>query len=366
MLRERAVAWAVAEMSVDDINARGLGWANVEIFRRLVDAVDADGYCCDGNLRIPVSRPLHSLVAGDRKVPAVSAASIIAKVHRDALMTRMHDEAPYYNWASNKGYGAPEHRAAIREHGPHPAHRRVFLASVMQTELDLTGSVAQRDGGASPPLERAEPRSVGAAAAAAAATSTAAPARDRRLVRTGSRVDRDPADQRHAGPALAARADGGDFAIGHRTEQLEHGRAVVAAVFVERHHRKRTHDPVDLTSRTSVRYKFDVMPIRTIELQLPLDADEAGSLARRRVSHLAAVDGLEPAAFVKLIRSFPSLRSIYTASEPELARLVGPVAAARIRWFLDAPLDTALAREASPDQPPRSRAAAFVGCLILA
>ena len=91
-----------------------------------------------------MSRPLHSLVAGDRKVPAVSAASIIAKVHRDALMTRMHDEAPHYNWASNKGYGAPEHRAAIREYGPHPAHRRVFLASVMQTELDLTGTAAQR------------------------------------------------------------------------------------------------------------------------------------------------------------------------------------------------------------------------------
>ncbi|MGA7987347.1 MAG: ribonuclease HII [Candidatus Dormiibacterota bacterium] len=145
VLRVKALAWAVAEVSVDDINARGLGWANVEIFCRLVDAIDADGYCCDGNLRIPVSRPLHSLVAADRKVPAVSAASIIAKVHRDALMTRMHDEAPYYNWASNKGYGALEHRTAIREHGPHAAHRRVFLASLMQTEFDLTGSVAAPD-----------------------------------------------------------------------------------------------------------------------------------------------------------------------------------------------------------------------------
>src|ERR1700730_986675 len=121
------------------------------------------------------------------------------------------------------------------------------------------------------------------------------------------------------------------------------------------------HDRAELTRRTSVRYTRS-MPIRTIELQLPLDADEAGSLARRRVSHLAAVDGLEPAAFVKLIRSFPSLRSIYSASEPELARLVGPVAAARIRWFLDAPLDTALAREASPISlrdiaPPLSSAA---------
>lgn len=139
VIRRRAVAWAIAEVSVDDINGRGLGWANVEIFRHLVDEVDADGYCCDGNLRIPAARPVHSLVAGDRLVPAVSAASIIAKVHRDALMTRLHDDAPHYNWARNKGYGAPEHRAAIREHGPHAAHRRVFLASVMQTEMDLAG-----------------------------------------------------------------------------------------------------------------------------------------------------------------------------------------------------------------------------------
>jgi ribonuclease HII len=145
VLRVKAVAWAVAEVSVDEINARGLGWANVDIFCRLIEAIDADGYCCDGNLRIPVSRPVHSLVAADRKVPAVSAASIIAKVHRDALMRRMHEEAPYYNWASNKGYGAREHRTAIREHGPHAAHRRVFLASVMQTELDLTGSATPRD-----------------------------------------------------------------------------------------------------------------------------------------------------------------------------------------------------------------------------
>jgi ERCC4-type nuclease len=89
------------------------------------------------------------------------------------------------------------------------------------------------------------------------------------------------------------------------------------------------------------------MPTRTIELQLPLDADEAGSLARQRVRHLAAVDGLEPAAFVRLVRSFPSLRAIYTAPEAELARIIGPVAAARMRWFIDAPLDTGLAREAT-------------------
>jgi ribonuclease HII len=137
VIRRKALAWALAEVSVEEINSRGLGWANIDIFRRLVDDVEADGYCCDGKLRVLATHPVHSLVAGDRLVPAVSAASIIAKVHRDALMTHLHDDAPHYNWAQNKGYGAPEHRAAIREHGPHAAHRRVFLANVLQTELTL-------------------------------------------------------------------------------------------------------------------------------------------------------------------------------------------------------------------------------------
>jgi ribonuclease HII len=138
VIRRRALAWSIAEVSVDEINGRGLGWANIDIFRRLVDEVDADGYCCDGKLRIKATRPVYSLIAGDRLVPAVSAASIIAKVHRDAMMRRLHEQAPQYNWASNKGYGAREHRAAIREFGPHPEHRRVFMASVLQLDLTLT------------------------------------------------------------------------------------------------------------------------------------------------------------------------------------------------------------------------------------
>jgi ribonuclease HII len=76
-------------------------------------------------------------VKGDNLVPAISAASIIAKVHRDAIMTAMHDDAPHYNWASNKGYGAREHRAAILSHGPHPEHRTVFLNGLLQLDLAL-------------------------------------------------------------------------------------------------------------------------------------------------------------------------------------------------------------------------------------
>jgi ribonuclease HII len=164
LIRKKAVAWAIAEVSTQEINSRGLGWANIEIFRRLIELVDADGYCCDGRLRIPVERRVHSLVAGDRLVPAVSAASIIAKVHRDALMRELHGDAPIYNWASNKGYGAAEHRAAIREHGPHPEHRRVFLASVLQLDLSLLDAGSD----AGPAVAEASVAAAGTGAATAA------------------------------------------------------------------------------------------------------------------------------------------------------------------------------------------------------
>ncbi len=141
VIRRRALAWMIAEISAADINSRGLGWANREIFRRLVDLVAADGYCCDGRLRIDASHAVHCLVKGDNLVPAISAASIVAKVHRDALMTAMHEDAPHYNWASNKGYGAREHRAAILSHGPHAQHRTVFIDGLMQLDLALGEAV---------------------------------------------------------------------------------------------------------------------------------------------------------------------------------------------------------------------------------
>jgi ribonuclease HII len=134
-IRRSAVSIAVEEISADDINHRGLGWANTEIFRRLASAVDADGYCCDGRLRIGGDRTVHCLVDGDALVPAVAAASIVAKVHRDAIMTAFHRDAPVYCWDRNKGYGAPEHRAAIRAHGTHPQHRQVFIRNLLQLGL---------------------------------------------------------------------------------------------------------------------------------------------------------------------------------------------------------------------------------------
>ncbi len=87
------------------------------------------------------------------------------------------------------------------------------------------------------------------------------------------------------------------------------------------------------------------MHLHPYELQLPLDDGDAGELARLRIDHLARVAGVEGSALPRLARAFPSLRAIYAATESDLAAVVGAVAAARVRWFLDAPLDTRLAVE---------------------
>ncbi len=85
------------------------------------------------------------------------------------------------------------------------------------------------------------------------------------------------------------------------------------------------------------------MRTQVFELQLPLDDGASGELARKRLAHLRAISGVDENALLRLARAFPSLRSIYAARDEELERVVGTVAAARIRWFLDAPIDTALA-----------------------
>ena len=175
IIRARALHWEVAEVSVAEINSRGIGWANADIFRRLAAGVEADGYCSDGRLRIPGERRVHTLVKGDNLIPAISAASIVAKVHRDAHMTRLHANAPEYAWASNKGYGAPIHLDAIRRLGPHAEHRRVWISNLLQLDLDLDLDLAETEvvGRAPDRVTSALFPERGSAAAAAAAAPTA-------------------------------------------------------------------------------------------------------------------------------------------------------------------------------------------------
>ena len=127
LIRKAALAVEVVSVTVEVINDRGIGWANRFAFERLLDLVVAPAYLLDGNLRINTERRYHSVVSGDRLVPAISAASIVAKVHRDRMMRELHPEFPHYGWEHNKGYGTPHHREAIFSHGVCEHHRTSFV-----------------------------------------------------------------------------------------------------------------------------------------------------------------------------------------------------------------------------------------------
>ncbi|KKU02573.1 MAG: Ribonuclease HII [Candidatus Amesbacteria bacterium GW2011_GWC2_45_19] len=111
---------AVEEISARQINTRGMGWANKEVFRRLKNKIPADKYIADGNLKIA---GITSVVKADTKIPEVMAASIVAKVFRDRIMDY---------WQSNKGYGTKYHISAIREHGVTKYHRSKFVRTALK------------------------------------------------------------------------------------------------------------------------------------------------------------------------------------------------------------------------------------------
>jgi ribonuclease HII len=139
-IRERALAWAVASASVEEIDRLNILGASLLAMQRAIEAlaVKPDEVCVDG-LHVPrgVAAPCRAIVKGDRLVAAISAASILAKVARDAEMTAIDARYPGYGFAHHKGYGTPEHLAALREHGPCEIHRRSFepVWAMLQAEL---------------------------------------------------------------------------------------------------------------------------------------------------------------------------------------------------------------------------------------
>lgn len=127
LIRAAATMVLVIEVSASEIDRRGVGWANRTAFESLLAAAHADQFLVDGNLRLTSLKPYRSVIGGDDVIPAISAASVIAKVHRDNLMAEMDEAFPEYQWRANKGYGSPVHLAAIRDLGTTPQHRLSFL-----------------------------------------------------------------------------------------------------------------------------------------------------------------------------------------------------------------------------------------------
>ena len=116
-------------ISVRQINNRGMGWANKQIFKNLIKRIEADKYIVDGNLKI---RKAESIVKADSKIPEVMAASIVAKVTRDKLMRDLHKQHPKYGWRTNVGYGTSYHIRAIKEFWMIRYHRSVFVTSALR------------------------------------------------------------------------------------------------------------------------------------------------------------------------------------------------------------------------------------------
>src|SRR5215831_361820 len=124
----RAVAVGVGEACVDEIDLINIRQATHLAMARAVRAlsVAATFALVDGNDAPALPCPCDTLIDGDARSVSIAAASIIAKVTRDRMMIRLHDEHPGYNWKSNKGYGTPEHYAGLRLHGATVHHRRSF------------------------------------------------------------------------------------------------------------------------------------------------------------------------------------------------------------------------------------------------
>ncbi|MBK7547351.1 MAG: ribonuclease HII [Rhodoferax sp.] len=127
-IRAKALCCSIAEASVEEIDRLNILQATMLAMRRAVEGLRLKPakVLIDGN-RIPVMDILaEAIVKGDSLIPAISAASILAKVSRDRWCAELDLAYPQYGFAGHKGYGTAEHLAALREHGACPQHRKTF------------------------------------------------------------------------------------------------------------------------------------------------------------------------------------------------------------------------------------------------
>jgi len=128
LICERALSWAIARSSVNEIDALNILQATLLAMRRAVEALtlQPDEVLIDGTHCPQLAYPVRAVVKGDSTVAAISAASILAKTTRDAEMLRLHGLYPQYGLDRHKGYPTAAHLTALREHGVIDIYRRSF------------------------------------------------------------------------------------------------------------------------------------------------------------------------------------------------------------------------------------------------
>ncbi len=137
LIRERALAWSVAEASVEEIDQLNILHASMLAMQRAVAAlqVTPERALIDGNRCPSLAMPAEAVVQGDAKVAAIAAASILAKTVRDEGMLVLHAQYPHYGFDRHMGYPTAAHCAALAAHGVSPVHRRSFAPVARQLSL---------------------------------------------------------------------------------------------------------------------------------------------------------------------------------------------------------------------------------------
>jgi ribonuclease HII len=125
----RALSWSVVVVEADECDRLGMHVANLEALRRCTALLDVrpayvltDGFPVDG-----LDAPGLAIWKGDRVAACIAAASVVAKVTRDRIMTGLHEKYPVYDFVTHKGYITPSHASALADHGPCEIHRRRFV-----------------------------------------------------------------------------------------------------------------------------------------------------------------------------------------------------------------------------------------------
>ncbi len=135
LIREKAIAYGIAEGTVEEINDLNILEADLLAMRRAIDALHtpdgepykADFALIDGNIDRDFQLPAKAIVKGDSLSMSIAAASILAKVTRDRMCEEMDKSYPQYGIAKHKGYGTKDHMNALRQYGPSPIHRKKFI-----------------------------------------------------------------------------------------------------------------------------------------------------------------------------------------------------------------------------------------------
>ena len=129
VIKEQAIAYGIGLASEKEIDEINILQATFLAMQRAIDqlSVKADLALIDGNREKDFGLPVKTVVKGDSLSANIAAASVLAKVTRDDIMTAMAEEYPQYRFEIHKGYGTKAHYAALTEHGPSPIHRMTFL-----------------------------------------------------------------------------------------------------------------------------------------------------------------------------------------------------------------------------------------------